>query len=83
MSKADKCCASGVLDVHGSCCPAGSVLDSSGACCEAGWVDRCGTCGGSSWTVDIMVRRAAGIKAWQEVQGLQSTGLPFLAAKML
>ncbi|KAF6266656.1 hypothetical protein COO60DRAFT_1623446 [Scenedesmus sp. NREL 46B-D3] len=53
MTRSDRCCASGVLDVHGACCDEGAVLDSSGACCAAGQVDKCGRCGGSSWTVDI------------------------------
>eukprot|EP00878_Enallax_costatus_P035171 GHUV01039165.1.p1 GENE.GHUV01039165.1~~GHUV01039165.1.p1 ORF type:complete len:341 (+),score=97.19 GHUV01039165.1:954-1976(+) len=58
MSKANKCCASGVVDGQGACCPAGSVLDSQGQCCQSGTVDACGVCGGTSWSVDIMVRRS-------------------------
>ncbi|WIA29149.1 hypothetical protein OEZ86_011660 [Tetradesmus obliquus] len=58
MTKSDKCCASGVLDVQGACCDYGAVLDSWGACCAAGRVDKCGKCGGSSWTVDITVSAA-------------------------
>jgi hypothetical protein len=62
MTAADKCCASGVLDVHGACCDEGAVLDSWGACCAAGQVDKCGKCGGSSWTVDITVSGAGWVE---------------------
>ena len=55
MSKANKCCPSGVLDGTGACCPAGSVLDGQGQCCQSGIVDACGVCGGIGWSVDIMV----------------------------
>lgn len=56
MDRHDRCCASGVLNVTGECCPPGSVLDAAGACCSSGQVDVCGVCGGASWTVDVRVR---------------------------
>lgn len=56
MDRHDRCCASGVLNVTGECCPPGSVLDAAGACCASGQVDVCGVCGGASWTVDVRVR---------------------------
>lgn len=47
------CCATGIVDAAGSCCPDGSVLDGSGNCCADGKLDPCGVCGGSGVAVDL------------------------------
>lgn len=52
MDRQLACCASGIVDASGTCCPAGAVLDAAGACCAGGKLDACGVCGGDGQFVD-------------------------------
>lgn len=51
----NRCCASGLPDRAGVCCPAGSSLDALGSCCAPGSaLDAAGTCGGAARLLDVL-----------------------------